>query len=120
MIEMMPGGSTKFTSIDSTITEEAVHYPTEFLNSIEIAGHPSHKLAIKIGMPVMMMRSLTPPRVMNGTRCAVIKVSPNTVIVQIASGPYKGEIHCIPRVSLQPSGTALPFSFTRRQFPIQP
>ncbi|KAK3779716.1 hypothetical protein RRG08_013671 [Elysia crispata] len=63
MIEMMPGGSTKFTSIDSTITEEeAGHYPTEFLNSIEIAGLPSHKLNIKIAMPVVRMRSLASPR----------------------------------------------------------
>ena len=90
LIEMMPGGSTKFTSIDSSITEEeAVYYPTEFHNSIEIAGLPSHKLTLKIGMPVMIMRSLNSPSIMNGTRCAVIKVSPNTMIVQIASGPYK-------------------------------
>ena len=64
-----------------------------------------------------MMRSLTPPRVMNGTRCIVINASPNTVIVQIASGAHKGEIHCM---SLQPSDTALPFSFTRGRFPFQP
>ena len=116
-IQMMPDGST-FTSSDSTITEEeAIHYPTEFLNSIKIAGLPSHKLIIKIGMPVMMMGSLTPPRVMNGTRCVVIKVSPNTVI---ALEPYKGEIHCILRISQQPSDITLPFSLSRRQFPIQP
>ena len=54
---MMAGGSATFTSIDSSITEEeAVHYPTEFLNAIEIAGLPSHKLTINIGMPVMKVR----------------------------------------------------------------
>ena len=121
MIEMMPGNSTTFLSIDCTLTEEeALHYPIEFLNSIEVAGLPSHKLTIKIGMPVMIMRSLTPPRMMNGTRCIVIKISANTVVVTIASGPYKGEIHCIPKISLQPSDTALPFTFIRRQFPLQP
>ena len=121
MIEMMPGNSTTFLSIDCTLTEEeALHYPIEFLNSIEVAGLPSHKLTIKIGMPVMIMRSLTPPRMMNGTRCIVIKISANTVVVTIASGPYKGEIHCIPKISLQPSGTALPFTFIQRQFPLQP
>ena len=58
MIEMMPGGSTTFASIDGSITEEeAVHYPTKFLNAIEIAGLPSHKLTMKIGMPVMVMKS---------------------------------------------------------------
>ena len=111
MIKMMSDNST-FTYIDSTITEEeAVHYPTEFLNSTEIAGLHSHKLTIKIGMPVMIMTSLSTPHIMNGMRC-VTKVSPNTAIVQFASKPYKGEIHCIPRISQQPSDTALPFSFT--------
>ena len=68
----------------------------------------------------MIMRSLTPPRVMNGTKCVVTKANPNSVIVRIISGPYRGEIHCIPRISLQPSDTTLPFTFVRRQFPIQP
>ncbi|GFO17469.1 hypothetical protein PoB_004397400 [Plakobranchus ocellatus] len=91
MIEMMPGNSTTFMSIDSTLVEEeTVHYPIEFLNSVDVAGLPSHRLTIKIGMPVKIMRSLTPPRIMNGTRCIVTKISQNTVIVRIASGPYKG------------------------------
>ncbi|GFS07530.1 ATP-dependent DNA helicase [Elysia marginata] len=68
----------------------------------------------------MVMRSLTPPRVMNGTRCIVIKTTQNAVLVKIASGPYSGEIHSIPRISLQPSDSPLPFSFVRRQFPFQP
>ena len=38
----------------------------------------------------MIMKSLTAPRIMNKARCVVIKVSPNTVIFQIASRPYKG------------------------------
>ncbi|GFS13321.1 ATP-dependent DNA helicase pif1 [Elysia marginata] len=121
MMQNIPGNSMVYLSIDTTVTdEESVHYPTEFLNSIEVAGFPSHKLCIKVGMPVMVMRSLTPPRVMNGTRCIVIKTTQNAVIVKIASGPYSGEIHCIPRISLQPSDSSLPFSFVRRQFPLQP
>lgn len=103
MMQNIPGNSMAYLSIDTTVTdEESVHYPTEFLNSIEVAGLPSHKLCIKVGMPVMVMRSLTPPRVMNGTRCIVIKTTQNAVIVKIASGPYSSEIHCIPRISLQP------------------
>ena len=121
MMQKIPGSSMVYLSIDTAVTdEESTHYPTEFLNSIELAGLPSHKLSIKVGMPVMVMRSLTPPRIMNGTRCIVIKTTANTVIVKIASGPYGNEIHCIPRISLQPSDSSLPFSFVRRQFPLQP
>ncbi|GFS04896.1 ATP-dependent DNA helicase pif1 [Elysia marginata] len=109
-----------YLSIDTTETdEESVHYPTEFLNSIQVAGLPSHKLCTKVGMPVMVMRSLTPPSVINGTRCIIIKTTKIAVIVKIASGPYSGEIHYIPRISLQPADSSLPFSFVRRRFPLQ-
>ena len=58
MIKLMPCDLRTLSLIGGTITEkETVHYPTEFLNSIEIAGLPSHKLAIKIRMSLMIMRS---------------------------------------------------------------
>ncbi|KAK3742571.1 hypothetical protein RRG08_023404 [Elysia crispata] len=53
LIEMVLVDSTTFISIEGTSTDaEAVHYPTEFLNSIEVAGLPPRKLNIKVGMPV--------------------------------------------------------------------
>ena len=73
MIKLMPGVLKTFACLEGTITEkEAVYYPTEFLNSIEVAGLLSYELTIKIIMLVIKMGSLISPRIMNGTECVVI------------------------------------------------
>lgn len=119
--DLMPVPAKIFTSLNTTLSDDdATHYPTEFLNTIELAGLPPHILPLKTGMPVMILRSLNPPRLMNGTRCVVTNLMANVVEVKIASGPFKHEKHLIPRIKLQPSDTTLPFTFQRQQFPLRP
>ena len=110
-----------YISINRMVNDgESVQFPVEFLNSIEMSGLPPHSLKLKIGMPVMLMRSLKPPELINGTRCVVISCYPNVAEVEIVTGTYKGQRHFIPRIPLEPSDTQLPFKFQRRQLPIQP
>ncbi|GFS13580.1 ATP-dependent DNA helicase PIF1 [Elysia marginata] len=71
-------------------------------------------------MPVIFLKSLNPPRLMNGTRCIVTKAMRNLIEVKIASGPFKDEKHLIPRIRLQSSKTALSFTFQRQQFALRP
>ena len=67
----------------------------------------------------MRLRLLHTPKLMNGIRCLVISCGKN-VKVEVAVGPYAGERHIIPRITLHSSETVLPFQFQRKQFPIQP
>ena len=121
LINQVPGELITFTAINSVVNEEeTVQYPAEFLNSIELSGLPPHQLNIKIGVPVMLLRSLQPPKLMNGTRCIVINCQRNIIEVEVATGAYAGGRHYIPRIVLQPSDTSLPFLFQRKQFPLQP
>lgn len=121
MSERIPCAATVYASFDTPATDEdALQYPTEFLNSIEISGLPPHILSLKVGMPVMLLRSLSPPKLMNGTRCVVTRLHRNLVEVKINTGLHSGETHTIPRISLQPSDTVLPFTFRRCQFPLRP
>ena len=42
--------------------EEVVYYPIEFLNSINLPGLPDHMIELKVGVPIILLRNLDPPR----------------------------------------------------------
>ena len=74
---MLSALATTYYSMNSAITkEDATHYPAEFLNSVDIASLLPYVLTIKCGMPVMVLHSPIPPKLMNGTRCIVTKTKP--------------------------------------------
>uniref|UniRef100_A0A0L8HNX0 ATP-dependent DNA helicase n=1 Tax=Octopus bimaculoides TaxID=37653 RepID=A0A0L8HNX0_OCTBM len=58
----------KHKSVDSVLDEnQAVHCPTEFLSSLYPPGTPPHKLFHKVGVSMMLLRHLDPPKLCNGT-----------------------------------------------------
>ena len=81
---------------------QAVHFPTEFLNSLEVSGFPSHLLSLKVAAPIIILRSLDPPKVTNGTRCVITKLSANTIEARISHGRYAGQNIIIPRIPFIP------------------
>ena len=99
---------------------EAVQYPVEFLNSLELTGMPSHILKLKIGSPIIVLRSMEPPKTTNGTRCVVTRLHQNLIEATISCGPYKGEVVLLPKIPLVPTDSELPFQFRRLQFPVRP
>ena len=62
MVQTFVGEMMIYSSVDSAITEdEAVHFPVEFLNSLEMSGLPPHNLCLEVGIPIIVLRSLDPP-----------------------------------------------------------
>ncbi|KAJ8867865.1 hypothetical protein PR048_031670 [Dryococelus australis] len=58
----IPGKATTYKSIDTVMNQdEVVNYPTEFLNSLDLPGIPQHMLTMKIGVPIILLRSINPP-----------------------------------------------------------
>ena len=52
----------EYRSIDTVVnTDEVVHYPVEFLNTLNPPGLPLHKLKVKVGATVMLLRNFKPP-----------------------------------------------------------
>ena len=95
-----------------------MHFPIEFLNSLEVSGFPSHMLSLKLSAPIIILRSLDPLKVTNGTRCVITKLSANTIEAKISHGRYAGHDIIIPRIPLIPSKSSLSFEFRRLQLPI--
>ena len=119
LVAQLPGEPVEYRSLDSVLDEsQAVHFPIEFLNSLEVSGFPSHLLSLKLAAPIIILRSLDPPRVTNGTRCVITKLSANTIEARISHGRYAGHDIIIPRIPLIPSNSTLPFEFRRLQFPV--
>ena len=119
LVAQLPGECVKYRSLDSVLDEsQAVNFPTEFLNSLEVSGFPSHLLSLKLATPLIILRSLDPPKVTNGTRCVITKLSANTIEARISHGRYAGHDIIIPRIPLIPSNSTLPFEFRWLQFPV--
>uniref|UniRef100_A0A0L8IDB9 DNA helicase Pif1-like 2B domain-containing protein n=1 Tax=Octopus bimaculoides TaxID=37653 RepID=A0A0L8IDB9_OCTBM len=103
-----------FRSNDTTVDQnQAVQYPTEFLNTVRPIGMPPNNLTVKLGAPLMLLRNLDPPRLYfehcNATRLMVKKMMPHVIEATILSGCGKGEDVFIPRIALIPSRTEITF-----------
>ncbi|UYV73054.1 hypothetical protein LAZ67_10001682 [Cordylochernes scorpioides] len=117
IINSIPGESKIYRSIDTMVDpDESVSYPPEFLNSLELSGTPSHKIVLKVGVPVILIRNLDPPRLCNGTRLCITQMGTNVLQARILTGSFRGEEVLIPRIPIIPND--LPFKFRRLKFPV--
>ena len=65
LVAQLPGESVEYRSLDSVLDEsQAVHFPIEFLNSLEVSGFPSHMLSLKLSAPIIILQSLDPPKLL--------------------------------------------------------
>ncbi|GFW32114.1 ATP-dependent DNA helicase [Trichonephila clavipes] len=72
-------------------SDDTTSYTVEFLNSLDLSGGPSHKLELKVGVPVLLMRNLDAPRLCNGTRLRITELGRHIVKATILTGEAKGE-----------------------------
>ena len=57
IVSKFEASSQTYYSVDTVVDgEEAVHYPTEFLNYLTPSGIPQHKLILKVGSPIILQR----------------------------------------------------------------
>ncbi|GFV16612.1 ATP-dependent DNA helicase [Trichonephila clavipes] len=85
----IPSETTTYKSIDTVENQdEVVNYPTEFLNSLDLSGMPPHVLTLKFGVPIILLRSINPPRLCNGTRLSVKKMMNNAIEATILTGKF--------------------------------
>ncbi|XP_021991851.1 ATP-dependent DNA helicase PIF1-like [Helianthus annuus] len=69
MIEIFQGEEKVYYSFDEAEDDQRNFYPVEFLNSLNVSGLPPHKLHLKIGCPIILLRNIDPSHgLCNGTR----------------------------------------------------
>ncbi|KAL7155177.1 hypothetical protein ABFS83_03G058200 [Erythranthe nasuta] len=126
MLSLVPDEEKTYLSFDSPCTANSsfrttqndIHTP-EFLNSLTSSGIPNHKLKLKKGVPVMLLRNIDQSSgLCNGTRLSITRLGNRVLEAQIISGINIGHKVLIPRLTLTPSDKRIPFHFQRRQFPI--
>ena len=123
---MVPNIEKEYLSADSilncidTCNDADILYPVEYLNTLNANNFPSHKLKLKIGTPVMLLRNLNQSLgLCNGTRLIITNLAYNIIEAVIVTGTHIGQKAYIPRINLTTRGNRWPFTLCRRQFPIK-
>ncbi|XP_013745491.2 uncharacterized protein LOC106448109 [Brassica napus] len=126
LLSKVPSVEREFLSSDSVAFESTPeddwtnNYTQEYLNSLEFPGLPPHKLCLKVGSPVMMLRNLSQKNgLCNGTRMMISRLGHRVLQAELLTGTHVGDSVLIPRIQLSPTDTVYPFTFRRRQYPIK-
>ncbi|KAE9276432.1 hypothetical protein PR003_g29064, partial [Phytophthora rubi] len=122
--QRLSGDSHEYLSVDSVDDDnEGNFFEPEVLHTVNINGIPPHKLTLKEGAPIMMMRNLNPDLgLCNGTRLRVVKLKPHVIHATIMTGERQGQDVLIPRIVFVSDGDSRdsPFRLRRKQFPVVP
>nr|XP_025617144.2 ATP-dependent DNA helicase PIF1-like [Arachis hypogaea] len=121
----LPGQERVYLSSDSVCAEEENMefeldaFSSEILNGINYSGLSPHKLVLKVGAPVMLLRNIDQTNgLCNETRMQVRRMENHVIECKTLTGNKAGSIVLIPRLNLIPNNETLPVRFQRRQFPI--
>ena len=120
--DSFPGIPHVLTSSDELVNpDDLSRFNIEYLNSLDPSGLPSHRLFIKPGMPLMLMRNLNPKMgLCNGTKLIFHKIHKNHLLeCDIVGGDFNCRKVLIPRITLRPKDREFAFEWSRRQFPVR-
>jgi ATP-dependent DNA helicase PIF1 len=95
-------------------------YPMEFLNTLQFNSIANHKLELKVGVLILLLRNLNQSiGLCNGMRLIVKRLGQCVIKAKIIPGNNVSKCVLIPRIIMSPSRTNWPFVLRRCQFPIQ-
>ena len=120
--KLFPGGNVRTMLSADEIADEGGAgghcVSSEFLNTIRVSGMPPHKLDLKLGITVMLLRNVNPAHGhCNGTRYVLTGISRYCLEMR-KNGT--GETISVPRFMFVTDPKQFPFVLRRRQFPVRP
>ncbi|XP_073133484.1 uncharacterized protein [Henckelia pumila] len=119
LISKFPGEEIEYTSWDTVEEDKNNLFQEEFLNSLNPSGLPPHRIVLKVGCPIMLLRNVAPELgLCNGTRLICRNLGRNLIDAETITGPHKGTRYFLHRMPLKSEdNSGLPFELTRKQFP---
>ncbi|KAL7087046.1 hypothetical protein ACP275_13G041300 [Erythranthe tilingii] len=126
LLSLLPGEDKTCLSADSICQDDQLNsqmneeiYPVEFLNTLSCSGLPPHNMKLKVGVPVMLIRTIDQAGgLCEGTMLTIVQMGTFVLNCKIISGKKAGDMAFIPRMTMVPSNSTLPFRFQRRQYPL--
>ena len=123
VLKLIPGDQKTYTSVDQIDredNEEAIVFPEEYLHSLMPTGLPPHRLTLKVGSIVMLLRNLNIKQgLCNGVRLVVRRMLDHVLDCELLTGHNAGTRVLIPQIKLKPAADGTNIPFTRRQFPVR-
>ncbi|KAL3115858.1 hypothetical protein niasHT_007158 [Heterodera trifolii] len=126
----MSGDAKDFPSIDEPLepNDEFNNFRTDFnieaVHNEMPSGMPPHKIVLKVGTPVMLIRNLDVTQgLCNGTRLQVMRMAEDNIFCRILTGPRAdaGHVIVLPRVQFEYGRGRhhRGLRFRRLQFPVR-
>jgi hypothetical protein len=124
VLSRLPGEEKVYLSADNALNDNGNNIddlPVEYVNRITLANFPLHRLVLKVGSPVIVLRNLHPGSgLCNGTRLLITRLGDRVIEGKILTGNHAGDTVLIPRIALTSQSTnGLPFTLRRIQFPLR-
>ncbi|OWZ08497.1 Helitron helicase [Phytophthora megakarya] len=122
--ERLPDEAREYLSTD--FVEDDVNgdfFEPEVLHAVDLNGIPPHKLMLKKGIPIIMMRNLNPDLgLCNSTQLRIVDLKDHVIHATVMPGEHRGQHVLIPRIVFISDNDAseFPFRLRRKQFPVQP
>ncbi|XP_024989212.1 uncharacterized protein LOC112523765 [Cynara cardunculus var. scolymus] len=119
LLSLFPGDEKGYLSFISLCESEYLHkqfdetlYSPDVLNDLKLSGLTNHKILLKVGVPVMLLRIIDQKSgLCNGTRLRVLSLGNRVIEAEIISGSNIGSQTFIPKMSLTPTSKRFPFKF---------
>ncbi|GMF49612.1 unnamed protein product [Phytophthora fragariaefolia] len=113
----LDGGAHEYRSFDKLQDDDDWNFfEPEILNSVNINGIPPHKLTLKKGAPIMLMRNLNPDLgLCNRTQLQVMELKPNLIHANTMTVERRGQDVLIPRIVFISDGNDASFPYQLRR-----
>ena len=123
MVDEMNGEEHVFTSVDTVGDYDSqTMFPTEYLNSLNLSGLPTHELTLKKNAVVILLRNMDiEAGHCNGTRYLVKEIGRYRLLLEKLNHKEgdKNTTLLLPRIPMRYGGKQFPFELKRLQFPIK-